>query len=85
MAGVPKVAATGQGGLLDVCLHPDFVRNRLLYLSYSGEGAGGNATTVARAEWATAACAPSRRSSRPCRARQAGCISARELPSTGPG
>jgi glucose/arabinose dehydrogenase len=51
LAGVPKVAATGQGGLLDVCLHPDFARNRLLYLSYSGEGAGGNATTVARAEW----------------------------------
>ena len=51
LPGVPKVAATGQGGLLDVCLHPDFARNRVLYLSYSGEGAGGNATTVARAEW----------------------------------
>jgi glucose/arabinose dehydrogenase len=50
LAGVPKVAATGQGGLLDVCLHPDFARNRLLYLSYSAEGQGGNATTVARAE-----------------------------------
>src|SRR4051794_17899956 len=50
LAGVPKVAATGQGGLLDVCLHPNFAQNRVLYLSYSGEGAGGNATTVARAE-----------------------------------
>jgi len=50
LAGVPAVAATGQGGLLDVCLHPDFARNRVLYLSYSAEGAGGNATTVARAE-----------------------------------
>jgi len=50
LAGVPKVAATGQGGLLDVCLHPNFARNRVLYLSYSAEGAGGNATTVARAE-----------------------------------
>jgi glucose/arabinose dehydrogenase len=49
LAGVPKVAATGQGGLLDVCLHPDFPRNRMLYLSYSAEGPGGNATTVARA------------------------------------
>jgi aldose sugar dehydrogenase len=48
--GVPKVAATGQGGLLDVCLHPNFAQNRLLYLSYSAEGSGGNATTVARAE-----------------------------------
>lgn len=52
LPGVPRVAATGQGGLLDVCLHPGFARNRVLYLSYSGEGAGGNATTVARAEWA---------------------------------
>jgi len=51
LPGVPKVAATGQGGLLDVCLHPDFARNRVLYLSYSSAGAGGNATTVARAEW----------------------------------
>jgi glucose/arabinose dehydrogenase len=54
LAGVPRVAASGQGGLLDVCLHPDFARNRVLYLSYSAEGpmdkGGGSATTVARAE-----------------------------------
>src|SRR3954469_16381475 len=54
LAGVPKVAATGQGGLLDICLHPNFAQNRVLYPSYSGEGQGenrgGNATTVARAE-----------------------------------
>ena len=50
LAGVPKVYARGQGGLLDVCLHPGFAQNRVLYLSYSGEGAGGAATTVARAE-----------------------------------
>lgn len=52
LEGVPRVAATGQGGLLDVCLHPRFAQNRVLYLSYSAEGPGGNATTVARAEWA---------------------------------
>jgi glucose/arabinose dehydrogenase len=50
LAGVPRVAATGQGGLLDVCLHPNFAQNRVLYLAYSGPGDGGNATTVARAE-----------------------------------
>src|SRR4051812_5705838 len=50
LSGVPKVAETGQGGLLDVCLHPNFAGNRVLYLSYSAEGTGGNATTVARAE-----------------------------------
>jgi len=46
--GVPAVAATGQGGLLDVALHPDFARNRLVYLSYAGEGPGGYGTEVAR-------------------------------------
>jgi glucose/arabinose dehydrogenase len=50
LAGVPRVAATGQGGLLDVCLHPDFARNRVLYLSFSSPADNGNATTVARAE-----------------------------------
>lgn len=33
--GVPEVLAEGQGGLLDITLHPDFVNNRLIYFSYS--------------------------------------------------
>lgn len=33
--GTPKVLAEGQGGLLDVVLHPDFNRNNVIYLSYS--------------------------------------------------
>ena len=33
--GVPQVAYGGQGGLGDVVLHPDFARNRLVYLSYA--------------------------------------------------
>jgi glucose/arabinose dehydrogenase len=48
VAGVPDVAARGQGGLLDVALHPEFSDNRLVYLSYSAEGAGGIGTEVAR-------------------------------------
>ncbi|MEP7347192.1 MAG: PQQ-dependent sugar dehydrogenase [Gemmatimonadaceae bacterium] len=50
--GVPVVAARGQGGLLDVALHPNFASNRLLYLSYSKPtGDSGAATTaVARAK-----------------------------------
>ena len=36
--GVPTVHATGQGGLLDVVLHPDFASNRWVYLSYSKPG-----------------------------------------------
>ncbi|QQS14798.1 MAG: PQQ-dependent sugar dehydrogenase [Rhodospirillales bacterium] len=47
--GVPKVHATGQGGLLDVALHPDFTRNRLIYLSLAAPAAGGAVTRVVRA------------------------------------
>jgi len=35
LRGVPTVFAQGQGGLLDVALHSDFARNRLVYLSVS--------------------------------------------------
>jgi aldose sugar dehydrogenase len=48
IAGVPAVRAEGQGGLLDVALHPDFARNRLVYLSYSKPGPQGATTAVAR-------------------------------------
>jgi len=33
LAGVPTVDASGQGGLLDVALDPDFATNRLVYLA----------------------------------------------------
>ena len=46
IAGVPVVAAGGQGGLLDVVLHPDFATNRVLCLSYSGRGSGGIGTAI---------------------------------------
>ena len=49
VAGVPPVGELGQGGLLDVALHPDFRANGLIYLSYTGEGPGGYSTEVARA------------------------------------
>jgi len=35
VSGVPSVDSTGQGGLMDVVLHPDFAANRLVYFSYS--------------------------------------------------
>jgi aldose sugar dehydrogenase len=47
--GVPDVYASGQGGLLDVVLDPDFAGNRLIYLSYAAQGEGGAGTRVARA------------------------------------
>jgi len=48
LEGVPAVAATGQGGLLDVALDPEFAQNRWVYLSYAEPRAGGNGTAVAR-------------------------------------
>lgn len=35
IAGVPKVHAQSQGGLLDVALAPDFFRSRRIYLAYA--------------------------------------------------
>ncbi len=53
VAGVPPVAAQGQGGLLDVLLDADFARNRQLYFCFSEPGpeAGGatNGTALASA------------------------------------
>ena len=48
VAGLPQVAAHGQGGLLDVALHPRFTQNELVYLSYAARGEGGISTEVAR-------------------------------------
>ena len=46
IAGVPVVASTGQGGLLDVVLHPNFATNRLLCLAYSRRDSDGNGTAI---------------------------------------
>jgi glucose/arabinose dehydrogenase len=49
VSGVPAVAATGQGGLLDVALDPKFAENGLIYLSYAEpRGIIANGTAVAR-------------------------------------
>jgi glucose/arabinose dehydrogenase len=45
-AGVPQVSYGGQGGLGDVVLHPDFARNRLVYLSWVEAGEGGTRGAV---------------------------------------
>jgi len=47
--GVPRVYASGQGGLLEVALHPRFAENGFIYLSYAGPGDGGASTELARA------------------------------------
>jgi len=48
VSGAPNVAAVGQGGLLDLALHPDFASNRLVYMSYSDRYDFGVGTAVAR-------------------------------------
>jgi glucose/arabinose dehydrogenase len=48
LAGVPRVQARGQGGLLDIALDPRFAESRLVYLSYAEPGSGGAGTAVAR-------------------------------------
>jgi glucose/arabinose dehydrogenase len=48
VGSVPAVAAVGQGGLLDVALHPKFAENHWVYLSYSAGDRNGIGTEVAR-------------------------------------
>ncbi|MEY3746896.1 MAG: hypothetical protein RL194_355 [Pseudomonadota bacterium] len=50
VAGAPKVVDSGQGGLLDVALHPQYAQNGWIYLSYSARGADGVGTEVMRAK-----------------------------------
>ena len=52
LAGVPRVASGGQGGLLDVLPDSGFANNRTLYFCYSEPGPGGNSTALASARLA---------------------------------
>lgn len=49
LSGVPKVMASGQGGLLDVVVDRAFAQNRILYFCYSEQASGGGRTALARA------------------------------------
>lgn len=52
VSGVPRVAARGQGGLLDITLARDFAQSRRLYLTYAKpQSGGGSGTALARAEF----------------------------------
>jgi glucose/arabinose dehydrogenase len=50
LAGVPKVLAQNQGGLLDVILDRDFAKNATIYFCYSDPVPGGAQTALARAK-----------------------------------
>ncbi len=49
VTGLPALYASGQGGLLDIALHPEFDQNRLVYFTYSVAGTGGAGTALYRA------------------------------------
>ncbi|MBC7604426.1 MAG: PQQ-dependent sugar dehydrogenase [Ramlibacter sp.] len=51
LAGLPPVAATGQGGLLDVITDSGFAANRTIYFCFAEPGPGGtNSTALAKAK-----------------------------------
>ncbi len=53
VSGVPEVRTDGNGGLMDVALHPDFAENGLVYLTYTkpvGNGWGTPALARGRLE-----------------------------------
>ena len=52
ISGLPYIYVRGQGGLMDIILHPYYKNNGWIYFSYAssiGNGNGGN-TTIARAK-----------------------------------
>lgn len=49
VAGVPEVLAVGQGGLLDIAVHPQFAENQWVYFTYAQGTSNANQTRVARA------------------------------------
>jgi aldose sugar dehydrogenase len=46
LGGLPRIAAVGQGGLLDIALAPDFTETRRLYFTAAVPGQGGHGTAV---------------------------------------
>jgi glucose/arabinose dehydrogenase len=48
IGGLPAIAVRGQGGLLDVALHPRYAETGWVYLSYAAPGDGGIGTEVLR-------------------------------------
>jgi glucose/arabinose dehydrogenase len=54
IAGLPDILRGGLGGLMDIALHPNFARNRLIYLTYAKPGAqvrDQSTLAVMRARW----------------------------------
>ena len=50
ITGFPEVDASGQGGMLDVALDPNFSKNKMIYWSFSEKNGNGNLMAVAKGE-----------------------------------
>jgi glucose/arabinose dehydrogenase len=48
LSGVPAVFNKGQGGLMDIQLHPNYAQNNWIYITYSKPVSGGATTAVMR-------------------------------------
>ena len=48
ITGFPEVDPSGQGGMLDVALDPNFSKNKMIYWSFSEKYGGGNLMAVAK-------------------------------------
>ena len=48
ISGLPNIKQHGQGGLMDIAVHPDFMDNQYVYLSYVGKNDDGYSTEVLR-------------------------------------
>lgn len=51
--GLPKVDYSGQGGLLDIAIDPDFATTRMIYWTFSEPFEKGNLTSVAKGKLST--------------------------------
>ena len=50
ITGLPEIHAYGQGGLLDIALHPAFETNQLIYFTYASQNKTGSHTALMRAK-----------------------------------
>lgn len=48
LSGVPAVMSGGQGGLLDIRIHPNYNENKWIYISFSKPVKGGSTTAITR-------------------------------------
>ena len=48
--GLPKIDSVGQGGLLDIALHPEFSKNSWVFMSFTQKYDAGVGTIIAKAQ-----------------------------------